>query len=132
MRVCLDTNILVSGIFWKGLPGKVIELWMGNRFDLVASPLIFDEYQKTVRKIGYKINPAQAETWVQIIAQKALLISLMPMKRCWSRDPDDDKFIHCALAGKADYLISGDKDLIILKGQVPVKIVTARQFLNLR
>lgn len=130
MRVCLDTNILVSGIYWKGLPGKVVEFWLENHFDLVASPAILDEYQRTIRKIGAKINPARAETWIQIITQKIFILSLLPAKQRWSRDPDDDKFVHCALAGKVDYLVSGDEDLLALNGLVSVKIVTAREFLN--
>jgi len=52
LKVCLDTNILVSGIFWKGFPGKIIDLWTNNHFDLITSPTIFDEYQKTIRRKG--------------------------------------------------------------------------------
>lgn len=131
MRVCLDTNILVSGIFWKGLPGRVIDLWVENTFDLIATPAILDEYQKTIRKIGVKISPALAENWVQIVTRQISLLSVRPTKRSWSRDPDDDKFVQCSLQGQADYLVSGDDDLLSLQGKVPIKIVTARRFLDL-
>lgn len=131
MRICLDTNVLVSGIFWKGLPGKVIDLWLENKFDLIATPAILDEYEKTIRKIGAKINPARAEIWVQIVTQKISLLSVTPSKRRWSHDPDDDKFVQCSLKGQTDYLVSGDADLLSLQGKVPIKIVTARRFLDL-
>lgn len=131
MRVCLDTNILVFGNFWKGLPGRVIDLWVENTFDLIATPAILEEYQKTIRKIGVKISPALAEIWVQIVTRQISLLLVRPTKRSWSRDPDDDKFVQCSLQGQADYLVSGDDDLLSLQGKVPIKIVTARRFLDL-
>jgi putative PIN family toxin of toxin-antitoxin system len=107
LKICLDTNILISGIFWKGLPGRIIDLWLENKFDSIVTPAILDEYQKTIRKIGAKINPALSETWVQIVTQKTSLLSVTPSKRRWSSDPDDDKFVQCSLEGQADYLVSG-------------------------
>jgi putative PIN family toxin of toxin-antitoxin system len=130
LKVCLDTNILVSGIFWKGAPGKVIDLWVNQKFDLLVSLPILDEYQKILRKIGRAISPSLAETWIKVLIEKASILSFPPSHRRWSRDIHDDKFIHCALAGGADCLVSGDLDLLELKGHVPVKILTAREFLD--
>jgi len=109
----------------------VIDLWVENTFDLIATPAILEEYQKTIRKIGVKISPALAEIWVQIVTRQISLLLVRPTKRSWSRDPDDDKFVQCSLQGQADYLVSGDDDLLSLQGKVPIKIVTARRFLDL-
>ena len=130
MKACLDTNVLVSGIFWRGIPGKVIDLWINEEFDLLVSLPILDEYQRVLRKIGRAVNPTIAETWIKVIVEKASILSFTPPYWRRSRDIHDDKFIHCAMAGRADYLVSGDADLLELKGQVPVKILMARDFLN--
>ena len=131
MKVCLDTNVLVSGIFWKGLPAKIVALWMNEAFDLLITDSIFDEYQKIIRKIGSKINPFRAETWVRLLGEQAVVIPEMEMQRHWSRDPDDDKFIYCSLAGDVDFLVSGDRDLLELRGKLPLKIVSVKQFCDL-
>ncbi len=130
MKVCLDTNVLVSGIYWKGAPAKVIDLWANQEFDLLVSLPILDEYQRVLRKIGKAISPSLAETWINVLIEKASILSFPPTHRRWSRDIHDDKFIHCALAGTADCLVSGDLDLLELKGQVPIKILTVREFLD--
>lgn len=83
-----------------------------------------------LRKIGRAISPAFAEIWIKVIVEKASILSFTPPTQRWSRDIHDDKFIHCALAGGADSFVSGDLDLLDLKDQVPVKILTVREFLD--
>ncbi len=131
MRVCIDTNVFVSGIFWKGSPGAVIESWIEERFDLVASVPLLDEYKRVLRKVGVGIDPILAEKWITVLLERVhVIIPALPVKR-WSRDRDDDKFIDCALAGNVNYLVSGDQDLLVLNGQFSFAILKPQAFLSL-
>ena len=79
MKIVLDTNVLVSGIFWGGPPSKILEAWHDQGI---------------------------------------------------VRDPDDNKFIDCAISGRAPFLVSGDEDLLVLKKVMSVEILNPRQFLH--
>lgn len=130
MRVCVDTNVLVSGIFWKGYPGKMIDEWVEGRFDLIASLSLLDEYKRVLRRTGAEIDPPLSEKWITILVEKVIVVipSLPPQR--WSRDTDDDKFIDCSFAGRANYLVTGDKDLLVLNGQFSFAILKPRKFLE--
>lgn len=130
MRVCLDTNVLISGIFWKGLPGKVVDLWVEGRFDLLVSASILEEYKRVLRRLTKKLDAEIAETWIAKVVEKASVIAApLPQKR-WSRDRSDDKFIQCAISGRAEYLVTGDLDLLDLEASVPFQIVSPEEFLK--
>lgn len=130
MRVCLDTNVLVSGIFWKGIPGKIIDRWIEGQFELVVSFSILEEYKRVLKDLGGRDNQELAELWIKKILEKASIVAASPKLGKWSRDAQDDKFIHCALASHADYLVTGDQDLLELKDRSGVKILTPKEFLK--
>lgn len=130
MRVCLDTNVLVSGIFWKGIPGKILDHWVKDDFDIVVTMPVLTEYQRVLREIGSKIDSSLTDEWARVLVERSsIVIFITPIKR-WSRDVDDDKFVQCALAGNADYLVTGDKDLLDMDEIFPFGIVKPREFLN--
>lgn len=130
MRVCIDTNVLISGIFWKGMPGSVVEAWVDAQFDLVVSLPILEEYKRIFQRVGNRIDPDLSEAWVKMIIEKASIVAPVHNTQTWSRDVHDDKFIHCCLAAHADYLVTGDKDLLVLKEQFHFQIVTPKEFLK--
>ena len=129
MRIVLDTNLLVSGIFWGGLPSKILDLWVDDQISICISEEILDEYLRVIEKIGGVRHQELRKEWGRFIPQHALLFEAKS-KKVYSRDPGDDKFIHCALASKAVYLVSGDQDLLVLKDVEGVEIVTAKDFLD--
>lgn len=132
MRVCLDTNVLLSGIFWRGLPGRIVDLRVEGRFELFVSAPILEEYKRVLRRLGRELGTEIAETWITKIIEKASVVATPLLQKRWSRDPKDDKFVHCALAGRAEYLVTGDHDLLELKDSVPLKILSPREFLDER
>jgi len=118
--VVLDTNVLVSGVFWGGNPERVLIGWQEGRFEVVASPSIVWEYEATLRELGKGV-PEKVEEWIRIIHVKTrLIMPQLEVKLC--RDPKDDKFLSCALEARVDYVISGDRDLSDLKmvGEIPI------------
>ena len=129
MRVVLDTNVFISGIFWKGYPYTVLELWAEKKLTVLVTPEIVQEYYGLLQRM----DPAStiAKQWMMFIVEHtAVVASSHEIRIC--RDPFDDMFINCAVVGKAKYIISGDKDLLSLKRVFGIPIVKPRQFLSMR
>lgn len=130
MKVVLDTNVLVSGIFWGGTPLKILTLWKDKKLDALASDAILDEYLRTIHRVAQKANrPDLYRAWSLFLPSRLKLIAIRK-SFCLCRDPKDDMFIDCAIAGKARYIVSGDRDLLALEKVMSVRIVDARRFVS--
>lgn len=129
MRIVLDANVLVSGIFWAGVPSQLLQRWLAGRLEIIASVEIVAEYERVLYEVaGPRGRNDLAQRWVGLIAEYVTLIDVRPkVKLC--RDPDDDKYLDCAMQGGAAYLVSGDKDLLSLGDASGTPILTAKQFL---
>ena len=129
MKVVIDTNVVVSAIFFGGRPRQLLEELLLRNIDTVASPEIFTEYQETIDELRsrYPDRPVQIP-FPAIVAACSLVTPSDHFKVC--RDPDDDKFIDCAVAGKCIYIISGDKDLLSLENFREIEILTVSQFFS--
>jgi putative PIN family toxin of toxin-antitoxin system len=130
MKIVLDTNVLASGIFWGGMPQKIVEYWCQEELQVLASELILDEYLQTIQKLALKLKrPDLFSSWALILPTKITLVSVKKtFKLC--RDPKDDMFIDCAVSGRAKYIVSGDQDLLVLEQAMGVEIVTPNHFLR--
>lgn len=130
MRIVVDTNVLVSGIFWRGSPRKVLEFWGKATIDILVSESILTEYVRVIEKLStQRGRPEMAERWSSFITENAIIVDA-PSVSTAVRDPDDNKFIDCAVAGRARYLVSGDKDLLDLKEAFGIPIVSPFKFLK--
>ena len=129
VKVVLDTNVLVSGIFWGGAPLKILNHWKKEKIELLTSDLILEEYLRTLQRLSEKMaRPDLYKAWALILSSRLKLVSVKKSFRL-CRDPNDDMFIDCAIAGKARYIISGDQDLLVLKQVMSVRIVDSKHFL---
>lgn len=131
MRVVLDTNVLVSGIFFGGIPGQVLDLWIKRSFSVYTTPRILKEYLETLARLGSKIDPALIHLWSEILPNLCHIIPDLETYPPVSRDSSDDKFIYCAAHSRSHFLITGDLDLKILAQRFIFKIVSPREFLKL-
>jgi len=128
--VVIDTSMWLSGIFWHGIPQRILEAWKSGAFEIVVSK---ETLAKLERKLAAKVVEFGAETgivreWVALIGEAAMLVE--PQERIRAcRDADDDKFLEAAVAGQAAFIISSDKDLIAIGQFRDIGIVTPRQFL---
>jgi len=129
MRVVIDTNVIISALFYGGLPNAVLELVANDKIQHIASEEIIAEYKEMVEKIACKTSVSNKTTALNILLSKMELIyTTSDIKIC--RDPDDDKFINCAIDGKCKYIVSGDKDLLVLKNFEDIEIMTVREFME--
>lgn len=127
MRVVVDTNVFISGVFFGGKPRVVLESIVRGDITAFASKAIIEEYSETVQDlIGRRQGSLSQEAVSSFVA--SLNIIETRTKVIASRDPDDDKFIECALDASALYIISGDKDLLSLEKYRGVKMITAADF----
>ena len=129
MRVVLDTNVLVSGIFFSGVPGRVLEAWADERFELVLSPAIFDEYLRTCARLAASRAGLEYEAVLATIVGHGTLVADTDLGEAITVDPDDDKFMLCANSAGA-IVVSGDSDLLDVSGWQGVEVLRPRDFLR--
>src|SRR5579872_3623739 len=116
MRVILDTNVFVSGIFWNGPPHEILNAWKNGAIKLVLSAPILSEYTRVAEILSAEHPPINLFSIVELLTLNAELCTPHQLKEPVSVDPDDDKFIACALGGKVKLIVSGDKDLLQING----------------
>lgn len=127
MRIVIDTNVIISAIFFGGKPGHLVSLLMERKFEAYVSDAIASEYRDTERHLAQKYSARKTSASMDdILAQCRRVSPTKTVTVC--RDPDDNKFIECALEGKCLYIVSGDSDLLDVRSYADVEIVTAAEF----
>ncbi|TET15038.1 MAG: putative toxin-antitoxin system toxin component, PIN family [Actinobacteria bacterium] len=132
MKVVIDTNIFISSFFnKKGNPRKIINLWKEEKIQLCISSEILEEYLGVLSRFVLAGEPELKELLNLFkrkvnILYKPITIKIALVKN----DPDDNKFIECAVTNKADYIISGDNHLLSLREYENIKILSPKEFLN--
>ena len=129
MQVVLDTNVVVSGIFWRGPSSRILELWANEKLDVVVSPAILTEYQRVLAEMERGKPAGLVDAWTVFIAQHARVIYPIGHQQ-WCRDPDDDKFLHCALSARVRIVVTGDKDLLSMGRVEDVELLNPTAFLR--
>ena len=132
IKIVLDTNILISSLLFKGELAGVVELWKKGRIIPILSRDTFDEF-KTV--LGYPKFSLTTQEMKVIIEEEVLpffeVIEVTDKIKGACRDADDDKFIACAVSASADFIVTGDKDLLDMGKYKSVKILSASEFLRM-
>ncbi|MDA0578307.1 MAG: putative toxin-antitoxin system toxin component, PIN family [Verrucomicrobia bacterium] len=128
MKVVIDTNVFISGIFFGGTPYAVLDAWRHGRVELVLSPVIMAEYQNTAAELSERHSAVEVTEWLQLVAVTATLVKATPLPESVCSDPDDDKFIACALSAGARVIVTGDKALLACAGYRNLTILTSRAF----
>ena len=126
MRVVVDTNVLISGLFFGGYPKKILAAILKDEIIATVSLEILEEYQKVIQRISEEYGKDQNQNYNLILPKFKIITPLSNV--CLSRDKEDDKFINCAIDSKSLYIISGDEDLLVLKKVDNIEIITAKQF----
>jgi uncharacterized protein len=129
MKIVVDTNVLISGVFFGGYPRKIIEAIIDEQLRACATSEIIGEYEEiVVEMINRKQGHIRKGILLPLIAKLEVIHPRTAISVC--RDPDDDKFLSCAVDAKALYIVSGDKDLLSIGEYEDVKIITAAEFCN--
>lgn len=130
MKVVLDTNVFVSGVFFSGPPFQILEAWRNGEIQLVVSPEILDEYRRVGEILAEEHPAVNLEPMLKYVIQHAVVFSVPPLPEKVCEDPDDDKFLACALASESNLVVSGDKHLLKVSGYQNIEVLKPRDFLD--
>lgn len=130
MKIVLDTNVFVSGIFWGGPPSDVLDLWQQGKITLCITPDILEEYICVGKRLTKKYPGVDINPFIELVTIYGYMVPDIKLLKPISRDPDDDKFISCAISAKAKVIVSGDKDLLDLASYNKIDILTPKKFID--
>ena len=127
MKVVLDTNVVASGIFWSGPPLDIVQAFFHERINVFVTEEIFEEYSRVITLLAnkYKQDMSKVLDAIKIKAHWNIPI-ILNAPVC--EDPDDDKFIACAISSDAKIIVSGDKLLLRCSGYRGINIMTPKLF----
>jgi putative PIN family toxin of toxin-antitoxin system len=131
-RVVIDTNVLVSGfVFLESVPSAVLLCWERDMFELIASSTISDELDRTLQRPYFAAiySEAQRRRALRLLRTKATHIELSGEIVRAATHPEDDLILATVALGQADYLVTGDRQLLALGMHAGARIVTPRAFL---
>ena len=135
MRAVIDTNVLVSGLFWHGAPHALLEHVRTGTLVLISSPVLLTELENVIGRAKFDAiltrSATSREQTLAELRQWAEVIEPLPLALPVCRDPDDDAVLALALAAQADLIVSGDDDLLALKHYQGIPIVAPAQALRL-
>ena len=136
MRVVLDANIYISALISnKGNPAKIINKWLAGQFDVLISQPIVDEIlrvtnYKRIQKKYAKVRDNRLE-FVELIIEQGIWEESSETLTVVSADESDNRYVECAVAGNAQYIVSGDEHLLGVGEYQGIIIVTPATFLTL-
>ena len=130
MKVVIDTNVFISGVFFSGAPYQVLQAWREGKILVVISLEIMSEYRRVGEIFAQEHPGIDLSKILDYVFQNAVIYEapLLPKPVC--ADPDDDKFIACALASGSQLIVSGDKHLLQVSGYHAIEVLKPRQFLD--
>jgi uncharacterized protein len=135
IRAVLDTNIIISAQFWSGAPGKVYAATASQKFTIVTSEALIAEVRRVLNYPKFaRALAATGKTANDLVSDfQALTEVIDPVEILADavRDPTDVHVLACAVAGKADYIVTGDDDLLTLRSYQEIPIVTASAFFEI-
>jgi putative PIN family toxin of toxin-antitoxin system len=128
VKAVFDTNVLLAAFLTEGVCAKLLTRARKQQFNLTTCPFILHEFERIlIRKFSAtKQEKENALALITEAAQDIVQPSEIPIGAC--RDKDDDNVLACALEADADYLVTGDKDLLHLKVFRGIRIITPRDF----
>ena len=130
MNVILDTNVIISGIFFSGPPFQILTAWRDGRIRLVLSKEILNEYVQVADKISKKYNELKIDKILELITIHSEMIIPSDMNIDVCRDDSDIKFLSCAISSNTKVIVSGDRHLLELNGYSDIEIISPKKYVE--
>jgi putative PIN family toxin of toxin-antitoxin system len=128
MRVILDTNVFISGVFFSGPPYQILKAWRDGELQLVISHEIIEEYRRVGFALAEQFPAIDMGNIIELVTTNAKMVHARSLSDPVCADPDDDKFFACALASKSKVIVSGDKHLLKVSCFRGIRVLTPREF----
>lgn len=131
-KVVLDTNILVSALLFKGELAGIVDLWKKGRIIPVLSSETFAEFKAVLEYPKFSLTRQEIKMIIEYdVLPYFEIAEIADRIRGVCRDPDDDKFIACAVSAPADFIVTGDRDLLDMGKYKSVRIISASMLLKM-
>lgn len=134
IRAILDTSVLIRYLIKPSAAIKELieECWLGEQIQMVTAPDLVEELEGVLERdyIQALVPPEEGQALLDAIYQRAEMLPSLGNEPSYTRDPKDDKFVACALAGAADYIVTEDKDILVLQALGDVRMVTPYDFVR--
>ena len=130
MKIIVDTNVFISGVFFSGPPYQIVKAWCDGKIQLVISQEILEEYHRVGETLAEQFPGVDLGSILELLAVNSELTVAPGLPEPVCDDPDDDKFLACALASKTKLIISGDKHLLRVSGYHGIEVLRPRKFVD--
>jgi putative PIN family toxin of toxin-antitoxin system len=127
MKIILDTNVFISGIFFGGPPSQILQFWIESKIQIVLTEKILEEYQRVGVELSTKFPSINIEPIIELFTIFGEFVETKGISETICEDSDDNKFIECALASQSKLIVSGDKHLLTLSGYKDIAVLKPRQ-----
>jgi len=130
MKIILDTNVLISGIFFSGPPYQILKAWQEGKIQIAVSKEILAEYYRVAEELSEKFPSVEIFQILALFTIHAEMVNIQGLEVSVCEDPDDNMFISCALGSKSKIIVSGDKHLLKISGYQEIEVLKPRIFLD--
>ncbi|MCF8079818.1 MAG: putative toxin-antitoxin system toxin component, PIN family [Desulfobacterales bacterium] len=128
MKIILDTNVLVSGIFFTGPPHLILEAWRRGVFQIILSGDIILEYLRVSDELAQRFSGLDVQPILELLIGRSDIVDPEPLPGPICDDPDDDKFFAAALSSGAKIIVSGDRHLLKVSGYRSITVLRPKAF----
>lgn len=130
MKIVLDTNVFISGIFFSGPPAQILRAWKDRKIQIVLSKEILDEYQRVGEELSKKFPSVDIEPIIELLTLYGEVVKTEGISVTACEDPDDNMFIECAIASRSKIIVSGDRHLLKISGYQDIESIKPRDFVE--
>ena len=130
MKVVIDTNVFLSGVFFGGLPYQILSAWRERMLSLAYSLEILDEYRKTGARLSRRFEGLDLDPFLALVVTEGELFASPALDEAVCEDPEDDKFFACAVASRCRVIVSGGKHLLNATGYDSIEVLRPRAFVE--
>jgi putative PIN family toxin of toxin-antitoxin system len=130
MKIVLDTNVFISGIFFGGQPSQILKSWRQAKIQIVLTEKILEEYKRVGEELSTKYPSIDIEPIIELFIIFGELVETKGISETICEDPDDNKFIECAIASQSKLIVSGDKHLLNISGYKDIEVLKPHKFVE--
>jgi putative PIN family toxin of toxin-antitoxin system len=130
LKIVLDTNVFISGVFFTGPPYEIIKAWRDGRIQILISEEIIEEYRRVGELLSKQFSDIEFGPILQLFTINAELVQPRKLTAQVCEDPDDDKFLECAISGNSNLIVSGDNHLLKVSGHKGIEVIRPRNFVD--
>jgi len=131
LRIVLDTNVIISGILFGGIPRSILDMLISGKHDFFLSMAIIEEIREVLNRPKFGFDNGNALMVVEELHSLCTIVKPVKSINFIIDDPDDNKILECAVAAKAEIIISGDSHLLSVGSYKGIKILSPRQFISI-